>query len=51
MGVGASKVSTWMDLTIQGSGRFCVLTIVLDGAPLITACKFEVQGRMVIDHS
>src|SRR5437870_6177265 len=27
-----------------------VLTIVLDAAPLITACKFEVQGQLVIDY-
>jgi hypothetical protein len=27
-----------------------VLTVVFDAAPLITACKFEVQGVLVIDH-
>jgi hypothetical protein len=27
-----------------------VLTVVLDAAPLITACKFAVQGVPVIDH-
>jgi len=27
-----------------------VLTIVFDAAPLITACKFEAQGKLVIDH-
>ena len=24
--------------------------VVFDAAPLITACKFEVQGVLVIDH-
>jgi hypothetical protein len=27
-----------------------VLTIVFDAAPLITAYKFEAQGKLVIDH-
>lgn len=27
-----------------------MLTIVFDAAPLITACKFVVQGKLVIDH-
>jgi hypothetical protein len=27
-----------------------VLTVVFDAAPLITACKFEVQDVLVIDH-
>ena len=27
-----------------------VLTVVFDAAPLITACKFEVQGVLVIDY-
>jgi hypothetical protein len=27
-----------------------VLTVVFDAAPLITACKFEGQGVLVIDH-
>jgi hypothetical protein len=27
-----------------------VLTVVFDAAPLITACKFEIQGKPVIDH-
>ena len=27
-----------------------MLTIVFDAAPLITACKFEAQGKLVIDH-
>jgi hypothetical protein len=27
-----------------------VLTVVFDAAPLSTACKFEVQGVLVIDH-
>jgi hypothetical protein len=27
-----------------------VLTVVFDAAPLITACKFAVQGVLVIDH-
>ena len=27
-----------------------MLTVVFDAAPLITACKFEVQGMLVIDH-
>jgi hypothetical protein len=27
-----------------------VLTVVFDAAPLITACKFEVQGVLMIDH-
>src|SRR5919106_5713043 len=30
--------------------RVSVLTVVFDAAPLITACKFEVQGVPVIDH-
>jgi predicted nucleic acid-binding protein len=27
-----------------------VLTVIFDAAPLITACKFEVRGVLVIDH-
>jgi len=27
-----------------------VLTVVFDASPLITACKFETQGKLVIDH-
>jgi predicted nucleic acid-binding protein len=27
-----------------------VLTVVFDASPLITACKFESQGKLVIDH-
>ncbi len=27
-----------------------MLTVVFDAGPLITACKFEVQGKLVIDH-
>jgi hypothetical protein len=27
-----------------------VLTIVCDAAPLITACKFVVEGTLIIDH-
>lgn len=27
-----------------------VLAVVFDAAPLITACKFEAHGRLVIDH-
>jgi len=27
-----------------------VLTVVFDAGPLITACKFEAQGKLVIDH-
>jgi len=27
-----------------------VLTVVFDAGPLITACKFEVEGKPVIDH-
>lgn len=27
-----------------------MLTVVCDASPLITACKFEVQGKLVIDH-
>jgi predicted nucleic acid-binding protein len=27
-----------------------VLTVVFDAAPLITACKFEAHGKVVIDH-
>jgi predicted nucleic acid-binding protein len=27
-----------------------VLTVVFDAGPLITACKFEVFGKLVIDH-
>ena len=27
-----------------------VLTVVLDAGPLIAACKFETQGRLVVDH-
>lgn len=27
-----------------------MLTVVLDAAPLITACKFEAHGTLVIDH-
>lgn len=27
-----------------------MLTLVFDAAPLITACKFEAQGKLVIDH-
>jgi len=27
-----------------------VLTVVFDAGPLITACKFESQGDLVIDH-
>ena len=30
--------------------KLLVLTIVCDAAPLITACKFEAQGKLVIDH-
>jgi predicted nucleic acid-binding protein len=31
-------------------GKLPVLTLVFDAAPLITACKFETQGKLVIDH-
>lgn len=27
-----------------------MLTAVFDAGPLITACKFEAQGKLVIDH-
>ena len=27
-----------------------MLTVVFDAGPLITACKFESQGKLVIDH-
>ena len=27
-----------------------MLTVVFDASPLITACKFETQGKLVIDH-
>lgn len=27
-----------------------MLTVVFDAGPLITACKFEAQGKLVIDH-
>jgi hypothetical protein len=27
-----------------------VLTVVCDAAPLITACKFVVEGTLIIDH-
>lgn len=27
-----------------------MLTVVFDAGPLITACKFETQGKLVIDH-
>jgi predicted nucleic acid-binding protein len=27
-----------------------VLTVVFDAGPLITACKFESQGKLVVDH-
>ena len=27
-----------------------MLTVVCDAAPLITACKFVVEGTLIIDH-
>lgn len=33
----------------MNGGQF-VLTVVFDAGPLITACKFEIHGRPVIDH-
>jgi len=27
-----------------------VLTVVVDSSPLITACKFETRGKLVVDH-
>lgn len=26
------------------------MNVVFDASPLITACKFEVEGKLVIDH-
>jgi hypothetical protein len=39
------------DIAVTGVlGKLLVLTLVFDAAPLITACKFEAQGKLVIDH-
>jgi hypothetical protein len=29
---------------------YSTLTVVFDAGPLITACKFEALGKLVIDH-
>lgn len=27
-----------------------MITVIFDASPLITACKFKVKGKLVIDH-
>lgn len=27
-----------------------MLTVVFDAGPLITACRFEVEGRLIVDY-
>ena len=28
----------------------CVITVIFEASPLITACKFKVKKKLVIDH-